>query len=342
MAFETGVSLSPSDLLSKLVTRLTTDGWTIVRTNGAPGAQVSVSDGSAAEANQFNFLADDTTAVAAIDCQPSTGDAGIGASFFAHTGSPNAAGTVGTFCSVGHRLSSTDQGFSGAAGSHVAYFFFTGSTSDGRYCHIVVEGTTGVYFHLHFGTIEKAGVFDGGQYMHGFTTRSTGAFVWPWQTNNAVGQSTNWIRCDDFYTSIGVTTDAGLSRWFQDSGNNFQVSGSNRLSDAWFSCGLIDSNQRTPFGPNLAFVWNALSPTPGATAFNVIGHTPDVRPCSMDGREAGEIIVIGGDSWRVFPVHRKTTDGTSTTSSAYTNTFAAGPAPNNDSNLAGYAYLEVP
>ncbi len=342
MAFETGVSLSPSDLLSKLVTRLTTDGWTIVRTNGSPGSQVSVFDPGAAEANQFNFLADDTTAVAAIDCQPSRADAGIGASFFAHTGSPNTSGSTGTFCSIGHRLSATDQGFSGAAGSHVAYFFFTSSTSDGRYCHVVVEGTTGVYFHLHFGTIEKAGVFSGGQYVHGLTVRSTGAFVWPWQTNNAVGQSTNWMRCDDFYTGVGVTTDAGLSRWFQDSGNNFAVSGTSRLSDVWFAGGLIDFNQRTPFGPNLAFAWNSLTPSVTSTPFNIIGHTPDVRPCSMDGREPGEIITIGGDDWRVFPVHRKTTDGTSTTSSAYTNTFVAGPAPNNDSNLAGYAYRVVP
>ncbi len=342
MAFETGVSLSPSDLLAKLTTRLTTDGWTIVRTNGFPGGQLSVSDGSAAEANQFNFLADDTTAVAAIDCQPSRADAGGGAAFFAHTGSPNTSGLVGTFCSIGHRLSATDQGFSGAAGSHVAYFFFTGSTSDGRYAHVVVEGTTGVYFHLHFGTIEKAGTFDGGQYMHGMTVRNTGAFVWPWHTNNAVGQSTNWMRCDDFFTGIGVTTDAGLSRWFQDSGNNFQVSGTFRLSDQWFSGGLINFNQRTPFGPNLAFVWNSLGPSPSTSAYNIIGHTPDMRPCSMDGREAGETVVIGGDTWHIFPVHRKTIDGTSTTGSAYLNTFLAGSAPNNYSNMAGYAYLQVP
>ncbi len=343
MAFETGVSLSPSDLLAKLVTRLTTDGWTIIRTNGAPGAQVSVSDPSAAEANQFNFLADDTLATASIDCQPSRADAGIGASFFAHTGSPVTSGAAGTFCSIGHPSPNTvDQGFSGTGGGHVAYFFFTGSLPDGRYAHIVVEGTTGVYFHLHFGTIEKAGTFDGGQYMHGFTTRSTGAFVWPWTTNNQVTQSTNWMRCDDFFTGIGVTTDAGLSRWFQDSGNNFQVSGINRLSDDWFSGGLINFNQRTPFGPNLAFVWNAVTPSTGTSAYNIIGHTPDLRPCSMDGREAGETVVIGSDTWHIFPIHRKTIDGTSTTTSAYLNTFSAGPAPNNDSNLAGYAYLEVP
>jgi len=339
MAFETGVSLSPSDLLSKLVTRLTTDGWTIVRTNGSPGAQVSVSDGSAAEANQFNFLADDTAAVAAIDCQPSRADGGSGVSFFAHTGSPNTAGTNGTFVSIGHRTSATDQGFSG---THTAYFFFTGSTPDGRYAHIVVEGTAGVFFHLFFGTIAKAGTFVGGQYMTGFTTTSTGLFTWPFQFNESKFRSTSWIRCDDFFTGISVTTDAGLSRWHEAPGMAHNNGTATNYAAAWYQGGLQNFNQRSPFGPNLCIVWNAVSPSSVSTAHKILGHTPDLRLVSMDGRDPGEVLVIGADSWRIFPVHRKTLDGSSTTTSAYVNTTAAGPAPNTDSNLAGFALLEVP
>ena len=94
MAFETGTSTSPSNLLSKLVTRLTTDGWTITRTNGAPGTQVSISDGSAAGGAHFHFLADDTAATARWSCQPSRADAGSGVNFYAHTGSPDVSGTV--------------------------------------------------------------------------------------------------------------------------------------------------------------------------------------------------------------------------------------------------------
>ncbi|MEE8551595.1 MAG: hypothetical protein V3T08_10120 [Gemmatimonadota bacterium] len=339
MAFETGVSLSPSDLLSKLVTRLTTDGWTIIRTNGSPGTQVSISDGSAAEANQFNFLADDTAAVAAIDCQPSRADGGIGASFFAHTGSPDASGASGTFCSIGHRTSATDQGFSG---SHTAYFFFTGSTPDGRYAHVVVEGTAGVFFHLYFGTIAKAGTFTGGQYMTALHVTDAGLFTWPFEFNEPGLRAKSWIRCDEFFTSISVTTDGGVSRWHEAPGMAHNNVSSSNYAANWYQGGLQNFNQRSPFGPNLCIVWNAISPSATSTAHKIIGHTPDLRLVSMDGREPGEIVIIGGDNWRIFPAHRKTTDGTSTTSSAYINTFVGGPAPNNDSNLAGFALLEVP
>lgn len=338
MAYETGVSLSPSNLLSKLVTRLTTDGWTIVRTNGSPGTQVSVSDGSATESNQFNFLADDTAATANLSGQPSRTDGGAGVAFYAHTGSPNTSGTVGTFVSCGHRSSATDQGFSG---SHTAYHFFTGSTSDGRYCHIVVEGTAGVFWHLSFGTLEKAGTFTGGQYMTGLHVDSVGNVMWPFQFGNPTSRGTQWVRCDEFFTSVGQTTDGGTSRWFEDIGNAHNIGGSQGLYRGYYMGGLIPYSQRTPFGPNLILVWNSTSPSAPTTNYKILGHVPDLRLCSMDGRESSETITIGSDTWHIFPVHRKTTDGVSTTSSAYVNTWVAGSAPNNDSNIAGFAYLQV-
>ena len=339
MSYETGVSTSPSNLLSKLVTRLTTDGWTIVRTNGSPGAQVSVSDGSATEGNQFNFLADDTAINANISCQPSRADGGAGVAFYNHTGSPKNAGTLGTYVVCGHKSSSTDQGFSG---SHTAYHFFTGSTSDGRYCHVVVEGTAGVFWHLSFGTLEKAGSFTGGQYMTALELDNSGNVMWPFQFANPVTRATQWVRCDEFFTGISVTTDGGSSRWFEDIGMAHNQGNAQGLVKAYYQGGLINFSQRTPFAPNLISVWNSLTPSISVTNYKILGHTPDLRLVSMDGRESSEQIIIGSDTWHIFPVHRKTTDGTSTTSSAYINTFTGGGAPNHDSNLAGFAYLEVP
>lgn len=336
MSFETGVSTSPSNLLSKLVTRLTTDGWTIVRTNGSPGTQVSISDGSATEANQLNFLADDTAASAHIACQPSVSDGGSGVAFYAHTGSPNTSGSGGTFVTMGQRGSSVDQGFSG---THTAYFFFTGSTSDGRYCHVIVEGTSGVYFHLYFGTLEKAGTFTGGQYVTAGNFTTT-AFNWPFQFNEAKVNSTSWIRCDEFFTSISVTTDAGSSRWHEAPGfahNN--TGGSTSYAAGWYQGGLIAFNQRTPFGPNLLVIWNSLSPTPAATLNKILGHVPDARLCSMDQREGGDKLTIGSDDWHIFPVHVK---DVITDNEAYNDSNPGAPAPHHRSNLAGFALLEVP
>lgn len=340
MAYETGVSTSPSNLLSKMVTRLTTDGWTIVRTNGSPGAQVTISDGSATEGNVFNFLADDTAATASWSCQPGRVDGGSGVAFYAHTGSPNTSGTGGTFVSFGHRLSSSDQGFSG---SHTAYHFYTGSTSDGRYCHIVVEGTAGVFWHLMFGTCEKAGTFSGGQYMSALNVGSTSVqnhWLWDFAAPTST-TGTNWFRNDDHFNSIGQSTDAGVSEWFEDVAFAGNIGGSINMNGPLYQGGLQVFNQRTPFCPIWLHVFNALTPVPQTTAWKLCGHIPDARFCSMDGREPSDSITIGSDTWDIYPMHIKTTDGVSTTTSAYTNTFTAGGAPNNDSNLMGMAYRRV-
>lgn len=338
MAFETGVSLSPSDLLSRLETRLNTDGWTIIRNIGSPGSQLSVSDSSAAVGTQFNFIADNTAASAHIKMQPSTGDAGIGAAFYAHTGSPNTSGTIGSYVSMGHEPSLTDQGFSG---THVAYFFFTGSTSAGRYCHIVVEGTAGVYFHMMFGTVEKAGTFSGGAYASATSFDDTSSLHWMWEfTGPSPGVATNWFRNDDHFTSIGQTTDVGASRWFEDVAFAGNIGSSTQMFAPLYQGGLQTFNQRTPFCPIWMTVWNALSPGITTTAWKLCGHIPDVRFVSMDGREPGETIVIGADTWHIFPMHRKTTDGSSITSVAYTDTFSSGSAPNHDSNLMGLAFRQ--
>lgn len=339
MAFETGVSTSPSDLLSKLVTRLTTDGWTIVRTNGSPGAQVTIQDTSATAGTFFSFLADNTAASANLSGQPHVADGGSGVAYYAHTGSPSSGGAVGTTVSMGHRPGTTDQGFSG---THTAYFFFTGTSTGGRYCHIVVEGTAGVYFHMHFGTMEKAGDFSGGAYMAASTFGSLGTRVhWIWEFSADISVNTEWIRDDDHYNSVGQSTDAGVSEWFEHAGMAGQIGGTQNMEAPLYQSGLQSFNQRTPFSPIWLRTWNSLAPTAASTTWKLVGHVPDVRFCSMDGREPGEVITIGADDWRIFPMHRKTTDGVSTTSSAYTNTNTGGGAPNNDSNLMGLAYREV-
>ena len=340
MAFETGTSLSPSDLLSKLVTRLSADGWGNIRTTGSPGAQFSTADASAALGTQFNFLATDTAASAHIACQPSTGDGGAGVAFGAHTGSPNTSGSLGTYAQMGQATSGTDQGFSG---SHTAYFFFTGTTSEGRYCHIVVEGTAGVYWHMAFGTMEKAGTLDGGQYLSASSV-GDGSVDNHWLfefVNPSPSINTNWLRDDDHYNSIGQSTDGGLSEWFQDVSFAGNIGGVTNMFGPLYQGGLQSFNQRTPFCPIWLHVFNSLAPSPSVTAFKIVGHVPDMRFVSMDGREPGEIITIGADDWYLFPMHIKTTDGVSTTTSAYTNTHTTGGAPNHDSNLMGLAYRKV-
>ena len=134
MSFTSGTSTSPSNLLSTVNTFLTgTAGWTAIRTNGSPGAQVSFND--AASGLQMNILADDSANTARWDFQPSLGDGGAGVDFYDHTDTPDDTGNAGTFPRFGNGHTCTaDQGFSGSSN----YWIFADATSaSDRYCHVV-------------------------------------------------------------------------------------------------------------------------------------------------------------------------------------------------------------
>lgn len=339
MAYETGVSTSPSNLLSKIeifttVTLPVPERWTLIRNNGAPGGQLSISDPTASEANQFNFIADDTAETAHIACQPSRADDGDGLGlYYQHPGSPVTSGPART-ARMGHPDSATNQGF---GGSHVAYHLFSGSTSDGFYLHVVCEGDAGVFFHLSFGTIEKAGAFSGGQYVTAMQTNDDVQICWPFSWFPGGWNSTQWLRNDDVLTGGTITTDGGTSRWTEDFG---MTNSSTSLSLAWYGGGVLPWSQRTPFGPNLLVTWESLS----VGDFVILGHTPDIRLVSMNGRVPGEVVTLGSDDWHLFPVHVKNSarGGSTGNTNSYKNTFHGTGPPDNDSNLAGFAYREIP
>ncbi len=331
MAFETGVSTSPSNLLSLLQTRLSTDGWTIVRANGlaetGSSLQLSVSDPGIAEGNQYNMVAFDTGTAPRWAIQPSTGDGGAGVNFYNHTGSPNSSGSVGTSLLFGNTdLSTTDQGFGGAS---IAYFFFSGTTPSGaRYCHVVLEGTAGVYFHFAFGTVEKAGTFTGGQYATATSVQHNNFDqVWPFQFLQDVSRSQCYVRGDSLLS-------AGSPGWRRLQAFAHALnSGALPLRFLYYG-GLDTSTQRTPFAPMLIPFWSLDIPSLSTTSSIILGHVPDIMLVSMDGREPGAILTLGSDDWYIFPAHFKTQVNSSV---SYTSSVTGG-TPANTSNLAGYAY----
>ncbi len=338
MSFRQGVSTSPSNLLTQLANFITTIGgnWSVIRSNGAGGdpatSQLTIEDTSQAVGSFWSMEPNNTDGV--INMQPHTADSGAGVTFENHTGSPNTTGNNGTFVRMGTGVNFTqDQGF---VGPHTQFFFFEDSTSDGAYLHIAVEGTAGIYFHMWMGTIEKAGTFDGGQYAAGCTAGSSATgTMWAGQFNPPTTSSTQWFRADSVFSS-------GTPGWREMNWFAHYRGGSTKLGAFSYEGGLNEWNQRTPLGPILAPFWASNTVSASVTQYIVAGHIPDMRYVSMDGREPGDLLTLGSDSWHLFPVHRKTTDGTSSTTSAYTNTHAGtGPAPRDDSNLAGYAYREV-
>ncbi|KKN40604.1 hypothetical protein LCGC14_0731650 [marine sediment metagenome] len=348
MAYETGVSTSPQDFLNKLVTFAVLSGWTSVRTNGqiAPGvpveqdtsgSQSSILDPGATlpgvEDAQFNFVAHDSPADRAeIKICPSTGDGGASTEFWDHPGSPAASDSRAETVQMGHGGAlvghSIDLGFSG---SHVAYSLYSGQNTDGsRYLHGWIEGTVNTFWHIAFGTIEKSGAYDGGQYVTATYIDGFERFHTPFQFDSSqASQTVSYVRMDNAFTS-------GSPGWRDLHGWAFDQDTDDNMLNALFFGGQNSFNLRSPLAPVLVPYWESDAPSATTSNWKFLGCVTDMRLVSMDGLEPKAVIVLGGDTWDVIPAFRK---GTESGSSAYVKT---GTDQNQTSNQMGYAYRRNP
>jgi hypothetical protein len=317
MAFETGTFTDPANLLSKLNTFLTANGWTS-NTGGTGGnpssSQYSFNDGAG---GHFHLVPRND--LGEIHGQPATAYVNSSTNFYAHTGTPSSAGTDGTYPKMGGLPTS---------GSNTYYFFAPNSAP--RYAHVVARFTSGEYAHMAFGTCRKYGSYTGGQYFAAQSWRPTSTasqFMFEDDLNST--WSAQWARCDGAF-SLSTPT------WTERIGFAFGWSGQSNAHKTFtaplYAFGLIDLTQRTPLSPNILKV---ISATPN---FIFIGDTPELKLCSMQGRNPdGEQITIGSDTWYVFPARRM---GASPSSAADAYNIS-GAQPNHVTNLAGYAYKRI-
>lgn len=345
MGYSTGISTSPSDLIVDIYSFAGTEGWTQVRANGDDDGtgndQRSFSDPTSGV--QFNLVGDDASDKAHIRCQPSTGDSGLtSTAFYAHPGSPDDSGTNGTFVRCGQYDVSASQA-QGFEGTSVGYQLFGGANTAGeKYIHVVVEGETNVYWHLHMGHIEPAGAITspGGAYVTALNVNEGGSVFWPWQSANSNADSAQYLLDNDnFANGTAAHETNATDYWHQDFGQASYQNNGFLMTAQTYVCGLQNFNQRTPFGPNWTWVWPNKTPSMSNNPWRLTGHTPDLRLISMDGRSPGETVTIGSDTWHIIPLHNMDADR-STTTAAYTNFLTAGAAPNNDSGLMGFAFKQ--
>lgn len=335
--FETGTYTAPSDLLQKLATALNTAGWTVVRQNGLGGDgpsgenQMTITEGSN---GHWHFIATDATTTANISFQPSTGDSGISTAFYNHTGSPVNSGSQGTYPVMGQLDPTTPvaQGFEGAG----TYWFFMGETAaSDRYVHVVIEGTAGVFWHMAFGTGEKAIAVNGAQYATACLFIDNN-HLWIFSDKSTQDRGTSWLRDDDNFNSRGFSTDGDVSLWHRNIG--FAGEHANSLLNTLYQGGIQTWNQRTPMAPCWLRVWDStsLAPQPNSVAWKLIARAPALRLVSMDQREAKDIITLGSEEWYLFPMHVKN----ATQSPAFINNTSGAPAPYNETGLMGLAILK--
>lgn len=203
----------------------------------------------------------------------------------------------------------------------VAHFF--GRAAPQPYLHIVLETQAGTFKHFGMGRLVTAGVVNTGQYIYGNQWYYSANHI-----NNADSPYHSVAFDDTFYnytapsTRIRADYDGIAPRWHAVLADSTDM---RRLLCGWRGkaapisllkdVGHSTLTGRAPGQP----LWCAVPR--GAGLFSNIGHPADLRYIRLDSYAPGEELALGGDRWKVFPVHRKN-----------------GPTATPNSGIHGYAY----
>lgn len=206
-----------------------------------------------------------------------------------------------------------------SAGPYTAYHFFAGEGST-PYIHVVVEVDSGRFRHFGFGNLIKHGTWTGGEYVYGhFWSQGSTAIDNPANASHGVG-------LEGMSSAVSVVATLHMEdyddqtaseKWAVFSGAAQPV-GTDRAGEdrkavvggwrggmwgrylAWMR--YSSPNAYKPFVP-LPVVYFDRAATPDTVSW--IGEQPDVTVMNISAFTAGQEVVIGSDTWMVFPLVRK-------------------------------------
>lgn len=309
--YETGTATSISDLFSKLNTFATTAGWTIDHsasdrlflTRTVSGNTCSVafrwsttSPTCAAIYQHTAFISSGT------DPGNHTNDSGQGA----------ISGTDATLLTGRNVL---------LPNGTMPYWFF----EDDNYLHIVVEAATQQYRHFGFGVLVKSGTWTGGAYSYGWRNGSTGT------SDLAVTETASHLLDGLAGSSTPATQRPFMATVHIESLPNQTASGKWGL--AWAG-GLANTGtdrggtarenlqggyRGGPIARGIGRYGGAVTNglVPGypigvwyddrvQARWYELGYMPDVRGANVNNFSGGDEILIGSDTWILFPAKYKT------------------------------------
>lgn len=309
MAYSTGTANSPTNLLQAIVTFLVANGWTqnMSQAEGT-GWRAHLSKGGI----YVNFRAANNENIAGIGTGYYlcfyTGTGYNGASAWnAQAGAPVQSGT------------STVTGAAMAlvnAGPYLTYDFFTDASDN---VELVLERAAGIFVHLGWGQMEKAGSWTGGTVFHGSTSwayaSNTSAVVdgaavtgkCPGSFSNYVTSSQGFVRADvDAWTgkwlSCSLTTSTSMGytgkRVFSSvagySQPDSQIAG---YGTAWEGRQTSEMNGQANLLP---VHWWAERDAGG---LSLIGNIPMVRFSNATGKGFAirQEVIVGSDTWKFYP-----------------------------------------
>lgn len=277
MDYETGTATDPADLLSKLNTFVSGNGWTVSSpSSGVVFRKGDVVVGASADSDEVFFRGAVTyNGSAAWDNQ--TNNAGV---------------TLTILLGVG---------------PYPSYHFFTGDEDGADYVHVVVEISTGIYRHFVFGELVKSGSYTGGVYVDGVHWSSASNRI------NVPYSGFHQTICDSSQNE-GIT-NAHLWVDYDSKTNNWQriyppaSVDTTRCSGNGRAGGIDSYVQGQDF-----MAWNLRNVLVPLRYFanresslkSPIGRIPHMRQCGMRNLARGETITIGGESWIVFPIVQRT------------------------------------
>lgn len=195
------------------------------------------------------------------------------------------------------------------AGAFPAYYLF--SDTAGSYVHCVVEHTAGIFKHLVFGELERFGSYAGGHYCDGVSFSDlSGAHQ---SANNTAHQ----YLFGDGRVNAGASTNFGAVALAAD-GQHWR-----RLANPDFDSTL------NAMGCCRAGLYGDLVPAAQPNFYNLampllpiyvltervtgtvgdlapLGLPRDLRFCWIEHYSPGQEITLGPDTWKLFPVARRT------------------------------------
>lgn len=322
MAFINETTSSMNDFVTKLHTFATANGWTDDQLDTGAG-KMAVSKNPSGATKVFVSFRWDTASPNSLGIYNALAFDGVGTDPGNHTddsGNGKVSSSEATLA-TGRRV--------GISNTPVQWWGF----EDSNYLHFVVVRTDGFYIHGGFGQIDKIGDWTGGEYAYGYkhkTGVATNVAISPESTVLLDGLSA-FSGIELFVATMhieGLQGMPGANKWGVVVGAH-STFGTDRGSTARSKVvgGFRGGPMMVPFGrfgqdtskglQPMTPILNWFVDTPVTGDTHPLGWMKDTRLFNGEFWVAGDLVVVGGDTWQVFPSLAKGSSGALTNTSGH-------------------------
>lgn len=331
MAYSLVLPTNQEDIVTMFVNFATTNGWTQDELSAGTTRRAVIHKGSCYMGLRWSAAG----ASGDIGLYQSTGYTG-GTNVGSHPGDSGSGQVTTGAVTSERRLNGIGDG--PFTGMHLF-----ADSSNSRYIHAVLEYSSGLYRHFGCGLIDKIGTWTGGEYVCGTS----------WQPNTDIsGNAINMHPWDshiapasagaaDTHSTMrisGMANQSGGQTWgifgassgssSNDTAGNARIflsggggSGDNPEMSVMGFLSASPSSGHIPLF-KIPIAWKNQAVSPRQTM--LLGYAPDVRMVQMENFTPGQEVVVGTDTWKIFPGIRKQFGGTG-----------------DRSQYMGFAYLKV-